>query len=147
MRQIKISYILNFLLLFFFRKIFISIATMLMLFFFFFFRKNLISVSGLFSSFFLSLFRKTVISFMCFFLKPFFFDNIYSLFLYIQKKLYYINYISIFQIFFIKIFFIRIFLARIFSTRIRRNFYIVNNRKFYIVFFSLTTYLHSSKSN
>ena len=89
----------------------------------------------------------------------FFLDNIYLLFfIYVGKKIFFTRiffirisfHLNFFQNFFIRIFFtIRIFFhldffRQSFFIRIRRNLYIINN--LLMSFFSLMTYLHSSKN-
>ena len=108
---------------------------------------------------FLFFFWKILVSFTRFYLKLLFvFLVIVSChFLYIVKnyKKVFLLVLLFFLIFFIWIFFIkilfirssfiRIFFMRILSIRIRRNFYIIN-KILRNLFFSLTTYLHSSKN-
>ena len=125
----------------------------------FFFRKTFISISDLFSFFIFFLFREVLISFTFFSSEYFFLDNIYLLFfIYVGKKIFFSRiffirisfHLNFFQNFFIRIFFtIRIFFhldffRQSFFLRIRRNLYIINN--LLMSFFSLMTYLHSSKN-
>ena len=114
---------------------------------FFFFSKIWISFSSLFLPFAFFFFRKVLISFTCFVLKSFFVFLIIFIyhFLYMQKKK---------LIFFTRIFFIRIFLRMSFFIRIfSAEFSSLESEETSIssiiylgIFFSLITYLHSSKN-